>query len=462
MRKRRSSAVWLVLPGLWFACERDRPLGNGPDGRGDAGAGSEDGDAGSMSNDAGQGATTSGGGGRAGSAGSTAAAGAPAGIGGSTSAGGFANAGTFSSSGCNAVASPAFDVSHCETPTFSMGDSTCGSEETRAALRCGQPGSQFDATCCRRTQCSDDADCEDAGRCLPRIVHAPHDGAFGSLVEECSPTCDGCSCSGTDDVDHHGYCVNADEGLARFDCPVSGVPCGELSSWRSAVESHRDIADQIGGAGAGAGTVDELQSCLDRIHDELRVRCAGECGDEQNEPFDVSHCETERVPFLGGQSTCSEQETLEVLDCGAPGSQLGRDCCVRQPCTQDADCGDDGRCIVLTLNTPGLGARVGGIEECHLSCDQCKCSGPTIDGPDFAAYCVEADEDIRNFDCPVAAAPCGALEAWLTILPEYRDGLLQENEPGLSAQVQTCIDRTDSELTSRWLEKPVAKPCDDS
>lgn len=458
MRKRRSSAVWLVLPSLWFACERDRPLGSGPDDMGDAGAGRENGEAGSVGNDAGKGGAMGGrggtsGAGRAGSDGTAAVSGSTeVPMGGTTSFGGFPNAGTFSSSGCSAVASPAFDVSHCETPTFSMGDSTCRPEETRAALRCGEPGSQFDATCCRRAGCSDDADCRDAGRCLPRIVQAPRDGNFGSLVEECSPTCGGCSCSGTDDIDFHGYCVNTDEGLARFDCPVSGVPCAELSSWRSAVEQHRSSADEFSGAGAGSDTVDELQSCLDRIHDELELRCGGECGDEQNEPFDVSHCEDGSEPFIL-QSTCSEQQNRKILRCGEPGSAYGPDCCERGRCSEDTQCGDGGRCILRTLNEPGSGARVGGIEECHVSCGECDCSAPAIDGPDFAAYCVAADEDIASFDCPVAGAACTALADWLTILPEYRDGLLEAEEPGLSAQVQACLDRTESELAAR---------CDDS
>jgi hypothetical protein len=435
MQKRRSSVVWLVLPGLWFACERDRPLGSGPDGRGDAGEGPENGDAGSAGSAAVAGAPT----GIAGSAGIP--------IGGSNAFGGSANAGTSGSSGCSFVASPAFDVSHCETPTFSMGDSTCGSEETRAALRCGQPGSQFDATCCRRTQCSDDADCGDAGRCLPRIVQAPHDGIFGSLIEECSPTCGGCSCSGTDDVDRRGYCVNADEGLARFDCPVSGVPCGVLSTWRSAVESHRDFADQTGGAGAGGGTVDELQRCLDRMDDELDDRCDNECV-EPGEPFDLSHCE--RSPFFSGQTstTCSEAQLRKRIACGTPGSPNDASCCARQPCRSSEGCDNGGSCVPSTLGVPGHLAGNGTLIACEASCEGCVC-GWTTDARKYDAYCIAPDEDVSRFDCPVSDAPCSSLVTWRDGLPAYRDGLLERNDVELADRIQACLDRVTSELTSR-------------
>jgi hypothetical protein len=436
MQKRRSSVVWLVLPGLWFACERARPLGNGPDGGGDAGEGTENGDAGSGGSGAVAGA----------SAGIAGSSGIP--VGGSNAIGGSANAGTSGSSGCSFVTHPAFDVSHCETPTFSMGDSTCGPEETRAALRCGEPGSQFDATCCRRKQCNDDADCDSAGRCLPRIVQTPQNANSGSLVEECSPTCSGCSCSGTDDVDRRGYCVNADEGPARFDCPVSGVPCAELSSWRSAVENQVDHVDQIGGGGAGGGIVDEMQSCLDRIDDELGARCSNECV-EPGEPFDLSHCE--RSPFLSGQrsTTCSEEQAREVLNCGAPGGAHDPNCCLRQQCRSDEGCANGGSCIPSTLGVPGNLAITGRVFDCHASCDGCRCSWTADAGPKYDAYCIAPEEDVSRFDCPVSEALCSALVTWRDGLPAYRDELLQRNDVELADRIQACLDRVAAELKSR-------------
>jgi hypothetical protein len=150
---------------------------------------------------------------------------------------------------------------------------------------------------------------------LPRLVQAPIGDQFsGSIVESCSPSCGGCSCTVTDNIDYFGYCVNADEDLARFDCPVSGVPCTQLSDWRWWVESHQDIADDIG----GGGTVDELQRCLDRIDDELDNRCG------------ARPCLELRAIPVETDDWCYSSAEVVVVDC-LPGP--------------DHSCTDDGYCV---------------------------------------------------------------------------------------------------------------------
>lgn len=456
MRKRRLSAVWLVVPSLWFACERDRPLGRGPDAAGDAGAANGQGDSGEASTLAGQpgtgadggtssdGGRTGGGGGRAGTAG-TAGSSPNDPRAGNTSSGGATGgfSGTFSASGCGPVVSPKFDDSHCETPTFTMSGSTCSTADTRAELACGEPGSQFDSACCRRTHCAGDDECGDGGRCLPRIAQAPlPENVYGSYFESCEPSCSGCGCLITDDVDVRGYCVSAEEDLARFDCPVSGVTCEELSRWHDRLDNDHSSAEEFGSPHAAA----EMRRCLDRIEAELRSECEGTCADQPNEPFDVSHCEDNRKPFLDAGSTCTTAATRAALACGQPGSPFGRDCCRRQACSDDESCGEGGRCIVRVLNVQGSAPREVALDECSPYCTWCGCSGPPTDAPDFGAYCIGPDENVARFDCPVQDLRCDVLGSWLAILPEYRDGLSERNEPVLSAQVQTCLDRVQSEF----------------
>jgi hypothetical protein len=212
-------------------------------------------------------------------------------------------------------------------------------------------------------------------------------------------------------------------------------------------ESHRDFADQTGGAGAGGGTVDELQRCLDRMDDELDDRCDNECV-EPGEPFDLSHCE--RSPFFSGQTstTCSEAQLRKRIACGTPGSPNDASCCARQPCRSSEGCDNGGSCVPSTLGVPGHLAGNGTLIACEASCQGCDC-GWTTDARKYDAYCIAPDEDVSRFDCPVSDAPCSSLVTWRDGLPAYRDGLLERNDVELADRIQACLDRVTSELTSR-------------
>lgn len=150
---------------------------------------------------------------------------------------------------CSSEQQPAFQP-RCATPTFSEGTSTCGEEVTREILQCGLPGSNFDARCCARPSCADDADCGSGAHCLPALTQSPiSDNA--SQFESCRLVCGDCECIGKAIDGLVSHCVIAN---SRLDCDVSGRSCDILGMWAETLAAIGD-AESAAGSGGGAGAV---------------------------------------------------------------------------------------------------------------------------------------------------------------------------------------------------------------
>lgn len=424
MRKRSVNAVWLLVPSLWFACEVDRSLGHGPGGAGEAGAGNDNGEAG---NGAGSGAT----GGSAGSGGS-----GVSGNGGST-------AGSSHVGGCGPQTNERLDDAACAPGSQPVVNSTCTLEQTSAKLGCGEPGSAYQAGCCARQKCEENSDCGDGARCLPRLVQSPGDvGPMGSAMIACGAECNDCICGSTANYDLGGYCIGADEEIARFDCPVTGVSCEGLDAWKDRIESRAAFVLFDAGTGGSTNSVQsEIRACRERINAELDDRCGG-CDYEPGEPFDDSHCETPTFTMEG--STCTAAETREQLACGEPGSPFDTACCRRPDCDSDDACGDGARCLPRQVQAPMLDDfRDSGYEACEPTCAGCQCW--VTQGLDVSGFCIPA-EDVARFDCPVAGVDCEDLTMWRDGLDIYQSVAVEFREPHPAAEMQRCLERVEAEL----------------
>lgn len=124
---------------------------------------------------------------------------------------------------------PVDPFAQCAVPTYPCGapDETCDCtpevlcqrNERSAAVRCGLPGSFFDAAGCRRQNCMGDEDCAAGLRCVPSAL--VYDGCLPSELEGC----DGCVCGAVTDCGGTITCIEEELAPPELDCDLSGSEC---------------------------------------------------------------------------------------------------------------------------------------------------------------------------------------------------------------------------------------------
>jgi uncharacterized membrane protein YgcG len=120
---------------------------------------------------------------------------------------------------------------------------TCSFEDTCRELHCGATWSQFDASGCRRPECSSSGQCGDDERCVSSVLVGELD-CFSALFEACEVHDCTCSCSATEDCKAVAFCQPADDFPEAADCPVSTFSCAylpfyidKLSRWTDAIDA---------------------------------------------------------------------------------------------------------------------------------------------------------------------------------------------------------------------------------
>jgi hypothetical protein len=181
------------------------------------------------------------------------------------------------------VARCAFVAPECGEPAedyatfgeeWEEGHSECTESETRGALRCGEPGSNYAPDCCQRQRCLEDSECA-SGRCIFRRAQTKDaDPSAYPHVVVCSLDEQGCRCDGVEAGERHtGYCIGDDEDIAAFDCEVASKSCGELSAWEEELllSGLSSFGIELPQAAA-----DAYGSCHAKISIELARRCGSE------------------------------------------------------------------------------------------------------------------------------------------------------------------------------------------
>ena len=153
------------------------------------------------------------------------------------------------------------------------GYSECTDGETRAALRCGEPGSYYAPDCCQRQRCVEDGECA-SGRCVYRRVQSAHlsPNSYPHVVE-CILVEAGCSCGGIEAGEpHNGYCIGTDEDIARFDCDVRDKTCSELLEWDEVLLYA--LASEDESVPVPAEGAQDYAACELKISEEIAERCS--------------------------------------------------------------------------------------------------------------------------------------------------------------------------------------------
>lgn len=169
----------------------------------------------------------------------------------------------------------------------------------------------------------------------------------------------------------------------------------------------------------------------------------------QLDPVDFSHCEEPPLTMEG--STCTEEATREALRCGEPGSPHGADCCVRQRCKSDADCGEDSRCLPRVVQRPDNLEEGATTESCETYCSlegvpSCRCT--TTDDFDLNGYCVGIDEGIERFECDLRGRSCDDLEMWAFNLESFFTDPRYEPAPR-DTTIAACAEKVAEALAQR-------------
>lgn len=196
-------------------------------------------------------AGTGGASGRGGEGGLAAAAGTSGGRGGNDAGrGGGGNA---------CIPEPAEDpLAHC--PHSGQPTSNCPFEQTCVALRCGQVGSQFDASGCRRQECQSDGDCGADERCMAPPLHGVFELCSSSVYESVVNECDTCSVSTSADCGTPAFCESREEYPPADDCPIAGLGCNGLFVAQASVLGYLEQWDEDS----------ELFAALSQCHDRIR------------------------------------------------------------------------------------------------------------------------------------------------------------------------------------------------
>lgn len=153
-------------------------------------------------------------------------------------------------------------LSHCEQgpgqPT-----SECPFAETCRALRCGAPGSQFDASGCRRKECRSDSQCGEDERCVAPPLFGDFDLCRSSVYEVVTNECDACQVTASADCDTPAFCLPLREYPPADDCDISGMGCSALLVAQASVLGYVESFEQ--GEEPDGEVLEALQRCYDRI-----------------------------------------------------------------------------------------------------------------------------------------------------------------------------------------------------
>ncbi|HTQ04426.1 MAG TPA: hypothetical protein VMI54_11240 [Polyangiaceae bacterium] len=288
---RHSWTAMLLLCGsfaLAYGCGGDDtnpPTGN-------AGKGGQAGTAGHGGTSAGHAGTGGTGGGKAGSGGTGGTAGGFGGGGGRGGAGGKGGVGGTAGSAAGSAGGGAggeaglcadevsrHKLAQCASVSTADGpldtiQTTCSFAATCDALKCGEVSSPFDASGCRRQDCTSSASCGANERCFAPPLAGVF-GCFQTAVEGCA-VADGCtcSCSAVETCDPAAYCLPASEHPTSADCPLASVACGDLGYFMETIQRY----DLTGAAGEGPGDLGTaLADCLERAQAK-QVTCNGAGG----------------------------------------------------------------------------------------------------------------------------------------------------------------------------------------
>ncbi len=117
----------------------------------------------------------------------------------------------------------------CAVPTYPCGapdevcectpELFCDTHSSNPVTWCGQPGSFFDGSGCRRQSCTGDEECAAGFRCVPSGL--VFDGCLSSQID----LCDDCACIATDDCGGTVTCIEVELAPPERDCDLSVSNC---------------------------------------------------------------------------------------------------------------------------------------------------------------------------------------------------------------------------------------------
>lgn len=207
-----------------------------------------------------------------------------AGMGGSTAGGGAGGeAGRCDDEVSRHQLAQCSSVSTTEGPLDTI-QTTCSFDATCDALHCGEVSSPFDASGCRRQDCTSSADCGAQERCFAPPL-AGLSGCFATAVEGCS-LADGChcGCAFVPSCDPAAYCMPASEHPAADDCPLGNISCGELGYFIETLQGY----ELTGAAGEGPGDLGTaLAECLSKA--QIKQASCNGSGGAGGEGGDAGH-----------------------------------------------------------------------------------------------------------------------------------------------------------------------------
>lgn len=139
----------------------------------------------------------------------------------------------------------------CAVPTYPCGapDEVCGctpelfcdTHSSNPVTWCGQPGSFFDGSGCRRQSCTGDEECAAGFRCVPSGL--VFDGCLSSQID----LCDDCGCIATDDCGGTITCIEIELAPPENDCDLSMNDCPSIDrrDGLTGALQQRDLSDAL-------------------------------------------------------------------------------------------------------------------------------------------------------------------------------------------------------------------------
>ncbi len=198
-----------------------------------------------------------------------------------------------------------------------------------------------------------------------------------------------------------------------------------------------------GGRVSGGGTGGTIGASAGDGGDGAVSGAAGSDGGSAGEPS----CDEDLVP-----STCSPEDTCEILECGAPWSFFDARHCRRTECTQTGTCSAGERCVPAPVLGKYDDSCSYGWDSCeHDAEGTCQCIYYEECAP--LALCIPEDEFPPSRDCPIEdPMDCFGLSRAVAALEAYRDGTQfffpYDPPPALAASVEACAERLATALQS--------------
>jgi hypothetical protein len=128
---------------------------------------------------------------------------------------------------------------------------------------------------------------------------------------------------------------------------------------------------------------------------------------------------------------------------------MDANCCLRDDCRDDSECGANAACIPRLIQTGDVGGSQ--FEECSVECGKCSCI--TYADADFRGYCVDRSEDLTRFECDSRGLSCAALANWRELLRSadviWPGDLTATGISSYAARTIACEDQLDLELQER-------------